>query len=168
VIDRLTSQDVPRKGRWGEMARHLNFAKGVDLSDVNEHDWPSVKKSIEGLLYSQADPIQRSRLKAIAIEVVDHVADRVRIGEHNLADSRRRHALRREPHDLRAPPRHDRRPRAAHDPQQPMPSSLVISRNTTLAAKSAPLAPNYPGARIRRPGARTWLRQAGKPCRGRH
>src|SRR4051794_12378807 len=39
-IDRLTSQDVPRKGRWGEMTRHLNFAKGVDLSDINEHDWP--------------------------------------------------------------------------------------------------------------------------------
>jgi hypothetical protein len=56
-IDRLTSQDVPRKGRWGEMARHLNFAKGVDLSDINEHDWPSVKKSIEGLLYSEVEPI---------------------------------------------------------------------------------------------------------------
>ena len=35
------------------------------------------------------------RVEAVAVEVVDHLADRVRSGEHDLADTRRRHALRR-------------------------------------------------------------------------
>jgi cytochrome P450 len=39
---------------------------------------------------------------------VDRVPDRVRIGEHELADLRRSHPLRRQQHDLRTTPTHHR------------------------------------------------------------
>jgi hypothetical protein len=56
-LDRLTGQDVPRKGRWGELARHLGFAMGVDLRDINEYDWPSVRIDVEAMLYEETEPL---------------------------------------------------------------------------------------------------------------
>ena len=99
---------------------------------------PGRKRLIEVLRVRERDPLdllalgQRERrrpsalvarverVEAVAVEVVDHLADGVGIGEDDLADRRRRHALGREQHDLRAPPRHHRARRPAHDPQQPL------------------------------------------------
>ncbi len=99
---------------------------------------PGRKRLIEIGRIGQRDPLdllalgQRERrrpaalvariesVEAVAVEVVDHLADGVGIGEHHLADRRRCHALSRQQHDLRAAPRHHRTRRATHDPQQPL------------------------------------------------
>ena len=56
-IERLLAQDLVRKGRWNELARHLGFAQGVDLHDILNHDWPSVRADIEGALYGELEPL---------------------------------------------------------------------------------------------------------------
>jgi Restriction endonuclease len=56
-IERLVGTSVPRRGRWGGLKRHLHFAQGVDLCDIAEHDWPSVRADIEEGLYSKLEPL---------------------------------------------------------------------------------------------------------------
>jgi hypothetical protein len=48
------------------------------------------------------------RLEAVAVEVVDHFAHRVGIGEDDLGDPGCRHRLRRQEHHLRPAPGDDR------------------------------------------------------------
>lgn len=36
----------PRSGAWTRLRRHLSFAQGVDLLDINESDWPEVKREL--------------------------------------------------------------------------------------------------------------------------
>lgn len=147
---------------------------------------PGRKRLVEVLWVAQRDPLdlltlwQRERLRPatpiariqriepVRVEVVDHVPDRVRVGEHDLADLRRGHALRGEQHDLRPAPRHDRPGRAPHDPQQPVallagdlpqqhPGGHNPSRsNSDLDHNTSPPAP---------PALAT---QPGKRCQGTH
>ncbi|HXR22648.1 MAG TPA: restriction endonuclease [Acidimicrobiales bacterium] len=56
-VERLTGGMVPRKGRWGEMHRHLSFGQGGDLHDIATLDWPSVRAEIEANLYSELEPL---------------------------------------------------------------------------------------------------------------
>lgn len=46
-----------RTGRWSDLARHLSFGQGVDLHDIAEADWPSVRQDIEASLYSDYEPL---------------------------------------------------------------------------------------------------------------
>jgi len=51
-FERLVSEadrilgDSPRSGAWTRLRRHLGFAQGVDLLDINEYDWPEVKREL--------------------------------------------------------------------------------------------------------------------------
>lgn len=56
-IQRLVGNDLVRKGRWGDLTRHLSFAQGVDLHDIAKFDWPSVRPDIETSLYGEFDPL---------------------------------------------------------------------------------------------------------------
>jgi hypothetical protein len=56
-IERLAGSHVPREGRWREMRRHLAWSQGVDLHDIADHDWPSVKASLSTNLYSELEPV---------------------------------------------------------------------------------------------------------------
>jgi hypothetical protein len=48
------------KARWQELRRHLGWGEGQDLHDIVDHDWPSVRKSVQGWLYSEFDPLPTS------------------------------------------------------------------------------------------------------------
>lgn len=56
-LDRLVGANVARRGRWSDLGRHLAFAQGVDLHDIAEHDWPSVRPDVEAVLYSELEPL---------------------------------------------------------------------------------------------------------------
>lgn len=56
-IERLAGSQISRTGRWSEMRRHLCWAQGVDVHDIAEMDWPSVRADIEASLYSELDPV---------------------------------------------------------------------------------------------------------------
>jgi hypothetical protein len=56
-IERLAGSSTPRKGRWGELHRHLAWAQGIDLHDIAMHDWPSVLADINAGLYTDTEPM---------------------------------------------------------------------------------------------------------------
>lgn len=56
-IERLAGSSTPRKGRWGELRRHLAWGQGVDLHDIAVHDWPSVLVDINAGLYTDTEPM---------------------------------------------------------------------------------------------------------------
>lgn len=56
--ERLVGSSVKRSGRWGDLRRHIGFAQGVDLHDIAEHDWPSVRADLEQALYAEREPIE--------------------------------------------------------------------------------------------------------------
>lgn len=56
-IERLAGSSTPRKGRWGELRRHLAWGQGVDLHDIAVHDWPSVLLDINAGQYTETEPM---------------------------------------------------------------------------------------------------------------
>lgn len=56
-VERLAGSSTPRKGRWGDLRRHLAWGQGVDLHDIAEHDWPSVRVDINESLYADTEPM---------------------------------------------------------------------------------------------------------------
>lgn len=56
--ERLVGASVNRTGRWGDLRRHIGFALGVDLHDIADHDWPSVRKDLESALYADREPLE--------------------------------------------------------------------------------------------------------------
>ena len=56
-IERLTGSMVPRRARWRDMRRHARIGQGVDLHDIANLDWPSVRAEIEANLYSELEPL---------------------------------------------------------------------------------------------------------------
>jgi hypothetical protein len=56
--ERLVGASVTRTGRWGDLRRHIGFALGVDLHDIADHDWPSVRKDLESALYADREPLE--------------------------------------------------------------------------------------------------------------
>jgi hypothetical protein len=56
-LDRLVGQDITRRGGWSGLFRHLGFAQGVDLHDIADHDWPSVRPDVEAALYGELEPL---------------------------------------------------------------------------------------------------------------
>jgi hypothetical protein len=56
-IDRLMGDATERRGRWGDLHRHLAFGQGHDWHDISEFDWPSVKEDIAAACYSENDPL---------------------------------------------------------------------------------------------------------------
>jgi hypothetical protein len=56
-IERLLGDTTDRRGRWGDLHRHMYFGQGHDWHDITEMDWPSVKADIEAAGLSEADPL---------------------------------------------------------------------------------------------------------------
>lgn len=56
-VERLVGPDLVKRGGWGDLARHFHFALGVDLHDIADSDWPSVRPDIENALYGQLEPL---------------------------------------------------------------------------------------------------------------
>jgi hypothetical protein len=46
-----------RRGRWGDLHRHLHFGQGHDWHDIHEFDWPSVRADVEAATFSDTDPL---------------------------------------------------------------------------------------------------------------
>lgn len=56
-LDRLVGSDVQQRGRWSDLHRHVHFGQDVDLHDIVEMDWPSVRAGITSHLYDDDEPI---------------------------------------------------------------------------------------------------------------
>lgn len=56
-LDRLVSNTVPGKARWTDLHRHLRFGTDVDLRDIINMDWPSVRSEVERHLYEDDEPL---------------------------------------------------------------------------------------------------------------
>jgi hypothetical protein len=56
-IERLLGDTTERKGRWGDLHRHMHFGEGHDWHDIIEMDWPSVRADIEAASLSDSDPL---------------------------------------------------------------------------------------------------------------
>ncbi|TDE90077.1 restriction endonuclease [Occultella glacieicola] len=56
-IERLLGDTTDRKGRWGDLHRHLRFSQGHDWHDIAEMDWPSVRADVEAASLSESDPL---------------------------------------------------------------------------------------------------------------
>jgi hypothetical protein len=56
-IERLLGDTISRRGRWGDLYRHMRFSQGHDWHDIVEQDWPSVRADIEAASLSDADPL---------------------------------------------------------------------------------------------------------------
>lgn len=56
-LERLSGGLALPKGRWADLRRHLAFGQGVDLHDIADFDWPTVRGDIEANLYSELEPI---------------------------------------------------------------------------------------------------------------
>lgn len=56
-VDVLLGSSVPRPPRWDAMERHLNYGQTVDLRDIIDADWPSVKAGLTTSLYTSNEPI---------------------------------------------------------------------------------------------------------------
>ena len=55
-IDRLLGTSS-RSQAWTNLRRHLSFAEGCDLLDIEKHDWPTVKAELATLAYEEAEPL---------------------------------------------------------------------------------------------------------------
>lgn len=56
-IERLLGDTTERKGRWGDLHRHMHFGQGHDWHDIAEMDWPSVRADIEASALAESDPL---------------------------------------------------------------------------------------------------------------
>lgn len=48
---------MDRKGRWGELRRHLRFGQPHDWHEISTFDWPSVQSDIEAAKIGETDPV---------------------------------------------------------------------------------------------------------------
>jgi hypothetical protein len=56
-IERLVGDTAQRRGRWGDLHRHLYFGQGHDWHDIHELDWPSVRSDVEAAALYDPDPV---------------------------------------------------------------------------------------------------------------
>jgi hypothetical protein len=56
-IERLMGDSAQRRGRWGDLHRHMHFGQAHDWHDIYEFDWPSVRADIEAAGFSDTEPL---------------------------------------------------------------------------------------------------------------
>ncbi len=56
-MERLIGDTAERRGRWGDLHRHLWFGQGHDWHDIVEFDWPSVRGDVEAAMFTDANPL---------------------------------------------------------------------------------------------------------------
>lgn len=57
-IERLLGSSLVRRGRWADLHRHLSFGQGVDVHDIANLDWPTVRSDIQASMYAETEPIE--------------------------------------------------------------------------------------------------------------
>lgn len=55
-LRRLVGDAAPA-GDWSAFARHLSFGEAVDLRDIVERDWPSVRGAVQARMYDDSEPL---------------------------------------------------------------------------------------------------------------
>ena len=55
--ERILGDTVERRGRWGDLYRHMHFSQPHDWREILEYDWPSVKSDIEAAGFDDSDPL---------------------------------------------------------------------------------------------------------------
>lgn len=53
----LLGSSVQKPPRWHDLRRHLSFAQGGDLDDIERLDWPAVKDGLRKSLYGVNEPL---------------------------------------------------------------------------------------------------------------
>jgi hypothetical protein len=56
-LDRLLGDSTSRPARWRDLRRHLAFGEEVDLNDILDTDWPSVKAELDKFMYDEFEPL---------------------------------------------------------------------------------------------------------------
>lgn len=56
-IDTLLGSSVTKPPRWSDLQRHMHYNTLGDLSDIVEHDWPSVKAGLRKSMYGEKEPV---------------------------------------------------------------------------------------------------------------
>ncbi|MEE9312069.1 MAG: restriction endonuclease [Planctomycetota bacterium] len=56
-IEVLRGSAIPPPPHWGALKRHMHFGLCCDLSDIVNHDWPSVRDGLMDSMYGPDDPI---------------------------------------------------------------------------------------------------------------
>jgi len=56
-LDRLLGDSTARPARWRDLRRHLSFGDDVDLNDILDTDWPSVKAELDRFMYDEFEPV---------------------------------------------------------------------------------------------------------------
>lgn len=56
-IATLLGSSVAKPARWTDLHRHMHFGLLSDLSDIIEHDWPSVKAGLRKSMYGEKEPV---------------------------------------------------------------------------------------------------------------
>ncbi len=54
---RRLAGDAASGGDWGTFFRHLSFGEAVDLRDIVDRDWPSVRAAVQAGLYAEGEPL---------------------------------------------------------------------------------------------------------------
>lgn len=57
AIEVLLGSSVPKPPRWGDMLRHMKFAELGDLDDIENFDWPEIKKGLRKGLYGENEAL---------------------------------------------------------------------------------------------------------------
>lgn len=61
-IEVLLGSSIQKPASWSNLRRHLKFAETSDLHDIEQYDWPNVKKALEQGLYGANEPLPVSTL----------------------------------------------------------------------------------------------------------
>ncbi len=56
-LERLLGDSTGRPSRWSDLRRHLSFWEDVDLHDILDKDWPSVKADLDQFFYDEFEPM---------------------------------------------------------------------------------------------------------------
>ncbi|MFT0893077.1 restriction endonuclease [Pseudochelatococcus sp. G4_1912] len=72
-IEVLLGSSMQKPNSWSNLKRHLKFAECQDLHDIEQFDWPNVKRGLEQGLYGENEPLPVS-----AIDLADLVAAKPR------------------------------------------------------------------------------------------
>lgn len=56
-VEVLLGSSIQKPAAWGNLRRHLKFAQASDLHDIEQYDWPNVKKALEQGLYGANEPL---------------------------------------------------------------------------------------------------------------
>ena len=56
-LERLLGDSTGRPSRWTDLRRHIGFWEDVDLDDILDKDWPSVRADLDRFLYDEFEPM---------------------------------------------------------------------------------------------------------------